>query len=142
MMDFNTAPLDGSELNINSDMLASDKLALRMFNPKLMALRAQMPFINIMPFPNTTISVQLQAGVRQDIQLPDQCKLIRFSDQGVYYVSKNGNAQIPVAGSGDALLTGTMYKPSDEWWYVEEVAQLSLIAAANTEVTIACFTQL
>jgi hypothetical protein len=141
MMDFD-GNMSPDELNMNSDMLASDKLSQRMFNPKLMALRAQMPFINIMPFPTTAIAVQLLAGVAQDIQLPDQCKLVRFSDNGSYYVSRAGKAAIPVAGSGEALLTGSVFKPSDEWWYVEDAVQISMIAAANTEVTICCFSQL
>jgi hypothetical protein len=35
-----------------------------------------------------------------------------------------------------------MQTPADEWWYVEDVTSISMVAVADTDVTIACFIQL
>lgn len=137
----NQTALDAAELLANEDGRAVNKLAQFTTNPKLMALRAQMPFINIMPFPTKVLAFKLLAGVVQDIALPQGTKLIRFSNGGTYYASRM-TAALPVAGSGDAIETGSMQTPSDEWWYVEDVVSISMIALADTDITIACFIQL
>jgi hypothetical protein len=133
--------LNDAELLKNEDDRALTSLAQRNSNPKLMALRAQMPFINIMPFPTKALAFKLLAGVAQDIALPQGTKLIRFSSGGTYYASRM-TAQLPVAGSGEAIETGSMQTPADEWWYVEDVTSISMVAVADTDVTIACFIQL
>lgn len=122
------------------DMRAVEALSKQMFNPKLMALRAQNPFVNIMPLPNQVLTVKLAANTPTDINLPNGTKIVRFSPGGTYYVSRNGNAQLPV--TGEPAATGSMQTPSDEWWYVEELQQISIIAAVETDISIACFTQL
>ena len=112
----------------------------RVFNPNLMALRAQMPFVEMMPFPNSTITVKLAANAAQDIQLPENCKLIRFNADAVYYVSRNGQAQVP--GNNVDNTTGAIMSPNDRYFYVEEIRSLSVIAPAVTNLTVECFIQL
>lgn len=119
---------------------ATDSLAHRMSNPKLMALRAQNPFIQILPFPNEVVTLALSANTSTDINLPEGTKFIKFSGNGEYYVSRKGNAEIPatsVRSSGDSLLN-----PEDCYFYVEEIRQFSVIAPLNMRLSVQCFVQL
>lgn len=128
---------------INMDN-ALDDLANRMFNSKLMALRAQNPFIDIVPMPDQTIAIGLEAGKAVDINLVGAVKMIRFSSSkgsGDYFVSRRGRAQIPANGVTDTE-SGAFMNPEQGYYYVEEINQLSIVAAANCIVTIHCFTQL
>lgn len=121
---------------------ALDSLAHRMSNPKLMALRCQNPFIDIMPFPNKVVSVLLAAGVPQDITIPSQAKLVRFSGNGEYYVSRNGNAQIP-DGTPNTSDSGSIMNPENNYWYVEEIQSLSVVSAiASVRLTVEFFSQM
>jgi hypothetical protein len=132
--------LDNSELIANTEALAFDNIAQRMANPKLLALRAQHPFIPILPFPNESRSVLLAANVAQDINLPTGTKMIMFSGNGEYYVSRKGNAQTP-DGTSNTNDNGSLMNPEFCFWYVEEINQFSVIAPAACRVTVHCFIQ-
>lgn len=129
------------ELLDNSAQLALEDLAHRMGNSKLMALRAQNPFIQILPFPNETRGYALPAGVAVDINLPSGTKMIRFVGDGNYYVSRKGNASAPV-GVANEDGSGSIMKPEYGFFFVEEISQLSVISTAGCNLTVHCFTQL
>lgn len=133
--------LDNSELNAISMQNTSDDFAHRMYNTKLMALRAQLPFMQIMPLPNTVLNILLAANVAQDIQIPDQTKLLKFRGDGNYYVSRNGAAQIP-DGTDNTKLSGSIMVPEDVFYYVEGLINISIISLAGCKLTIQCFIQL
>lgn len=120
---------------------AVQSLGQRMMNPKLMALRAQNPFIDIMPFPNVTVALLLAQNAPQDIQVPPEAKLCRFSGNQEYYVTRNGRAQVP---DGIAVDTGVIMNPENNYWYVEEIQQLSIVtpSATGARVTVEFFKQL
>jgi hypothetical protein len=126
--------------NDRRDMLAD--FAQRMSNPKLSALRAQNPFLPIVPFPNSIINVMLPAGgPAVDIYLPEGTKYINIRSTGEYFVSRNGNAQIPTSNiSNDGR--GCSFD-SSQYVYVEELRSFSIVSSvANNAVCISCYQQL
>jgi hypothetical protein len=126
--------------NDRRDMLAD--FAQRMSNPKLSALRAQNPFLPIVPFPNSIINVMLPAnGYPVDIYLPEGTKYINIRSTGEYFVSRNGNAQIPTSSiSNDGR--GCSFD-SAHFVYVEELRSFSIVSSvANNAVCISCYQQL
>lgn len=134
--------LNNQELAQNNNNIAFDDLAHRMANPKLMAIRAQNPFIQILPFPNESVGILLAANVAQDINLPQGTKLVMFSGDCSYYVSRKGAAQIP-DGTINTIDSGSIFKPElGMFYYVEEIRQLSIIGPAIGRVTVHCFVQL
>lgn len=137
-MDNNDTPLDNAQLIAVQNANAVDDFAKRMSNPKLTAIRAQLPFIPIMPFPNTSLSFALTANKSVDINLPSGTKLVMFSGNAEYYISRNGNAEIPT-GSGSV---GVVMNPEFFLWYVEEVNQMSAIAPFDMRLTVHCFQQI
>lgn len=143
MMDFGSGepmPLDSLDIIAASQDLAIEDISRRMSNPKLMALRAQMPFIPIMPFPNESISLFLAAGVATDINLPSGTKMVMFSGNGEYFVSRKGNAVVPTAATPQA--TGSIMNPEFCFLYVEEINQMSAIAPYDMRLTVHCFVQI
>lgn len=134
--------LDNTELMEVNQQNAFNDLAHRMANPKLMAIRAQNPFLIISPFPNESVSVLLAAGLPQDIDLPRGTKMIRFSGNCEYYINRKGNAQIP-DGTANTKNSGSIYKPENMFYYTgEEIHQLSIVGPAVGVVTVHCFVQL
>lgn len=127
-------------LSISGDLTQND-ISRRMFNPKLMALRAQLPFVPIMPFPNESLAYALTAGVPVDIQLPSGTKAIMFSGNGEYFITRKGRAQIPT-GIHDIDGSGALMNPEFFLWYVEEVSQMSAVAPYDMRLSVHCFTQL
>jgi hypothetical protein len=130
--------LDNADLIAVENKRSVDEFAKRMSNPKLTALRAQLPFIPIMPFPNTSLSYALTADVPLDINLPSGTKLVMFSGNGEYFISRNGRAEIPI-GDGSS---GNVMNPEFFMWYVEEINQFSAIAPFDCRLTVHCFQQL
>lgn len=131
--------LPNNDIIDNTTVRAVDNLAHRMSNPKLMALRAQNPFIHVMPFPNEVVALALQANVPTDINLPEGTKMVRFSGNGDYYVSRKGNAELPTAQNPGG---GSVYKPEGAYYYTEEIKQFSVIAQNACNLTVQCFIQL
>ena len=123
----------------NANETASQSLSQRMYNPKLMALRTQNPFISIMPFPNESVGLALSAGVAQDINLPEGTKMVMFSGNGEYYVSRKGIAQVPTLNDP---FTGSIMNPEFSFMYVEEIRQLSAVAPYDMKLTVHCYTQM
>lgn len=123
------------------------QISHRMFNPKLAALRAQNPFLQIMPLPNVSIAGVLSANAAVDINLPTGTKMIFISGSNEYYISRNGKAEIPTASLISGLIatshaTGALQNPEGVFLYVEEIKQLSIVAVNdNTRITIGCYSQ-
>jgi hypothetical protein len=116
--------------------------AQRMSNPNLSALRAQNPFLPIVPFPNSVINVLLvAAGPPVDIYLPEGTKYINIRATSEYFASRNGNAQIPtttVNNDGQACSFD-----SSQYIYVEELRSFSVISTgANNALCVSCYQQL
>ena len=140
--DRQVTPIEQAQENRDSTMA---DLSFRMFNPKLAALRAQNPFLPILPFPNTSITMLLGAGGTQNIDLPQGTKFIFVSQSDECYFSRQGVAAIPIAPvSGVAKNdTGAFQIPNNVFFYVEEIRQLSVIAVnADTRIAIACYMQM
>lgn len=130
-----------SELN-NDVLSAQSSLVQRMSNPRLSALRAQNPFLPIVPFPNSVVNVMLTAYVPQDINLPQGTKFINIRSTGEYFASRNGVAQLP-ATTPSSDNGSTSFDPS-QYIYVEEIRQFSLVSSmgGSNAVCISCFQQL
>jgi hypothetical protein len=107
----------------------------------LAALRLQFPNLEVIPFPSRVKSVLLAtAGLAQDITLPDGTVAIIMRGNNDYYVSNNGNAEIPFAVVNEGVYSQSVFKPEGYVLYVGNMRALSLIAPnANTIVTIMCY---
>lgn len=132
--------MDNQDLTQNNNNVAFDNFSHRMANTKLMALRAQNPFITILPFPNESVSLFLAANIPTDINLPSGTKMLMFSGNGEYFVSRKGKAEIPALNS--QVSTGSIMNPEFCFFYVEEISQMSAIAPFDMRLTVHCFTQL
>lgn len=132
-----------SEVITFENTQTNKSLASMTFNAKLAALRAQCPFLQILPFPNSILSFLLVANTAQDINLPPNTKFILIAGDGDYWVARNGVAVIP-ATTGDSdreHTTGVMYKPNGILFYVEEMQNFSVIAATGVKLSVSCFIQ-
>jgi hypothetical protein len=137
-----TTPMQAENEIENDRVDTLVEVSQRMSNPKLSALRAQNPFLPIVPFPNSIINVMLPAGGSPlDIYLPEGTKYINIRATGEYFVSRNGNAQIPTSSiSNDGR--GCSFD-SSQYVYVEELRSFSIISSvANNSVCISCYQQL
>lgn len=127
----------------DDEFAANANLAQRMTNSKLSALRAQHPFLPILPFPNSVIQATLTANVAQDFDLPEGTKFIMIrgpSSTLALYASRNGQAQINATSS--PVNNGSFLVDSNWLYYVEEVKQISLLSTSGIVATVACFQQL
>lgn len=134
------------QIDLNEHAL-EDAYAPRVFNASLSALRAQNPFIPMLPWPGSVIAGKLVANAAQDIQLPEGTKMIRMRGENGkdYWVTRNGAAQIPGTTPdplADRYSAGAMMTPNDRYFYTEDIRQLSMIAAQDTLFSIECFIQL
>jgi len=135
-------------MNLDADTIVNlqqsqseNDFARRMFNPRLMALRAQLPGIKIMPMPNEVLAYKLTANTPQDIRLPSGCKLVKFSGNGEYFITRKGSAQVPTSvHEWDG--SGALMNPEDVYYYVEEINSLSAIAPYDCRLSVECFIQL
>jgi hypothetical protein len=125
--------------------VADRDVARRMYNTKLNALRAQHPYLKISPFANKAVNVFLVANTPIDVNIPTGTKMIRFNSDAVFYVSRNGLAQLPAnvnatthAADGE---NGSFIPNPDTFYYVEEIHQLSVVSRFNANVTIECHAQ-
>lgn len=130
------------EGTLNAQQLMVDKhLAGASFNFKLATIRAQLPGVSIATFPNMTTTVLLGANVAQDISVRAGCKLAKIASDAVIYVSRNGNANVPVAGAGDHL-SGAFIPDRQSYYYVDELQSFSVVSASAANVTVEWFDQL
>lgn len=132
---------------LNSDFMASARnLSQRVSNPKLSALRAQNPFLTIVPFPNSSVNVTLTASAAQNIDIPDQAKYFSIHSglaaggSAMVFCSRNGQAQVPGANA-DATNGAVSFAPG-VFVYCEEIKQFSIVSAAAAQVAINFYQQL
>lgn len=122
-------------------------LSQRMSNAKLSALRAQNPFVPIVMFPNSTITVELAAGAPIDVDLPQGTKYIQIDATSEYFISRNGNARVPTAPVANAspinVESGSWRPDPSTFVYVEELRYFSIVSVgAANKIAICCFQQL
>lgn len=136
--------MDNDNLTV-SDEIASDnsrtmfEFAARMFNHRLAALRAQNPFVEIEQWPEPCTYV-LTANQSKDINIPTHAKMMRFSGNGNYFVTRNGNAFIPTGDKTDNG-DGVVFKPEWAWFHCEEIRSVSVIAQADMVLTVSFISQ-
>lgn len=144
MNTFNGTELDSLDNIQNNTDLAIDNIGQRVTNIKLMGLRANNPFLQFLPMPNSGFSIQLQPGVSVDINLPSETKFVFPSGDQVYYLSRNGKAQVPgladAAGNGN-YSAASIQNPEGTFLYVEEVQQLSVISPVVCNFTMGFYMQ-
>lgn len=112
-------------------------------NTDLNLFRAQNPFIEVLPFPDSVQGYKLTANVAQDVNLVDDTKviLISFTNGANVYATRKGNAQIPGSASVEDGSAGLLL-PAGKFFWVRGLRQLSLIADTNCVVTVWCYIQL
>jgi len=146
---FDPAILGGTVGDLTEQLasaLGANRSALegRIKNDRLNGLRAQVPFTTIVPLPDTVVTGVLAANTPQDFRIPSACQMVRFKGNGDYYVSANGNAQVPLAtDTANQNFNSAMYKPEEFFYFVGEAQSVSIVAPnANTIVTMQCFIQM
>lgn len=133
-------PLSTSEQLQYATKEAAENLSGRMFNKKLAALRAQNPFITILTLPNSATTVALAAGVAQYIDVPEGAKLMMLSGNDKYFLTRNGQAQLPTASVDKE--SGSIMNPEAVFWSCEDLKQISVIAQNATDLTIGFWMQM
>jgi hypothetical protein len=129
--------------NVECDLMEAD-IALRMYNPKLSALRAQHTGLAIAPLTNKASAVVLAPNTTVDFNIPSGTKMVRFNSDGFFVVSRNGRAQLPPAATNDGTMDssiGSFYPSNDTYYYVEEIHQLSIMSDMQVRISIECFSQ-
>jgi hypothetical protein len=130
----------------NIESQTAQEIGQRIFNTKLMALRAQHPFVPIFPLPNSAAAVQLQPNTPVDIHIPAGTKLIFTSGDQVYYLSRNGKAQTPQPLTSDLMIVdrspGCFQNPEGTLLYVEDITSISVISPVVCNFTCGFYAQL
>lgn len=104
----------------------------------LARLRYEFPYVPFVPFPNQVRTIALTQNQPRDIIIPDGAAAIKFFGSGAYYVSNQGNAEIPTVAND--FTSQSVYKPEHFAFYVAGVRTLSLISPdAGCVVTMIAF---
>ena len=98
----------------------------------LMQLRAQFPFLPVLPFPRSLVTAVLTANVAQDIQLADGTTVVQFFADGDFYLSVAGNAVVPT--SSNVSNAFSLYKPVGVLWYARGMRGVSVASATTGRV--------
>ena len=97
-------------------------------------LRVQIP-IEYPPMTSWVDNRVLAAGVAETVTVPANCDFIIFGSNAIFYLRYGGTAAIPGADVTDG--TGVEVQPAARM--VVPAATFSLIAPANTIVSLACY---
>ena len=108
----------------------------------LQGVRANFPFLPIMPLPSETKTIFLgTAGVAVDMILPDGAAICMLRGNQNYLMSLHGNAQVPTAantgqGDQDPAAVKVFFAPEGVPWFVHGIRSISFVSdIANTYVT-------
>lgn len=111
-------------------------------NSVLQGVRAQFPFLPIMPLPSETKTIFMAtAGIAVEMYLPDGAAIAMFRGNQNYLMSLHGAAQIPTAalagqGDQDPLAVKVFFAPEGVPWFVHGIRTISFVSdIANTYVT-------
>jgi hypothetical protein len=100
----------------------------------LMALRAQFPYLPIMPFSKRSICVGLDGINPQDVNVPSGAVIALLNGSGDYFMGRDAKARAPGA---NAQIEDSAYRPDNRAFYCEGVRQISLFApTAGTYVSV------
>ena len=109
--------------------------------------RHDVPFVDMMPWPNVVRTVLLPNNSAVDVFLPANVRNIRLNGTAEYYVSM-GTALKPATAidnlnsNPDFLYADSILSPNDRIYYVKGVNKLSLIApAAGCVVSVECWAE-
>ena len=117
----------GSAVDSNNSALLQNR------QEQLVLLRGANPFVPIYMLPNSACVVVLAATVAQNLPIPAGAKYVVFKGTGDFWLSRNGGAQVPAAT--DTSGGAPILNPTDRAFYVEELQDVSLVAAANCIVS-------
>lgn len=109
----------------------------------LMALRAQFPFLPILPFPPQSWAKYLAANTAVECNIPDGCVLMLLRGNNDFYISIQGNAQVPDAtNTSDSLgdsSNKSFYAPQGILLYCGGMQRFSVIAPNAGTIVSAVF---
>jgi len=122
----------------------------------LMMLRAEFPFLPIVPWPNDTKSLYLTANIPQDIKCPDQAKLMMISakisnvnGEAPFFMTNRGSAEVPNLTNSNPQLGGDFAGASAQsgsftpWpgcmYYIGNIKDFSVIAPTTGTIVTAMF---
>lgn len=105
-----------------------------MFTPQgprnlLMQMRAMFPNLPILPIPGKVSSIYLTANFARDIAIPDGSVLAILFGNGGYYMSAQGNAELPT--TANEFMSSSMYAPEGYAFFVGGKRALSFISATT-----------
>ena len=105
----------------------------------LMAMREKFPFLPILPLPNSVVAFALVANQVQEVQIPTGMAMAMISGDAAYWVSLQGNAQLPAIGVNplDANQSRSFYRPDGIFFFIAGKSALSFISGVTSNVSIA-----
>lgn len=141
----NTDQLENGEISKLPEMTSLQpmpggvELPAQNIETDLMALRASLPFVPMMKWPKSIVSVFLPtAGLAVDLTVPNGAVLGRFSGNADYFISAEGRAIVPGAAGFDPA-QASIYKPEWNWFYIGGFSQFSVVSpVANAFVQLVC----
>jgi hypothetical protein len=105
----------------------------------LQKLRAALPFLPIIPFPNASrAAVMAAVPVALDIPFPDNALLFRLQSDATFYASTVGMARVPLVTDTPDNPASFMFPfgaPYDQWFYAGNRKSISVIGGANQVIT-------
>ena len=84
--------------------------------------RIDFPYVPVIPFPNQVRTIVLVQNAAQDIEIPDRVVAIMLRGNGNYFISNNGNAEVPAD-----KFSKSIYKPEGWLIYTGGIKTLSAI---------------
>ncbi|MDE2429499.1 MAG: hypothetical protein KGM99_12265 [Burkholderiales bacterium] len=129
-------------------MAARDSFVSKVFNGKLAALRAQNPFLPIVPTSDKVVNLSTKANIPLECILPSGTKMImirRSLPNSTVIASFNGTAQNFAAPSNSGVIesdSGSFVVNDNVFMYVEEIQSLSFLTPFDATISVMCWIQL
>jgi hypothetical protein len=109
-------------------------------NRELMMLRAQFPFVEIMPIPNLVINkILTPVGIPQEIDVPDGAAICRFFATGDFYANFQGQANVPSAANLQD--NQSFFRPdlTGNYFYCKGKKQVSVASSTDGRIVTLAF---
>lgn len=117
--------------------MVNEQVAGSAKNAKLAAIRARMPFVEIMPLPDATKIVTCTTNVNRDVQIPDGAILMKVTSFPPFTtITMNGANPWPTIGAADesSSITVAVSAVKPNYYFIDGLRSLSLCTSSDTKI--------